>query len=242
MSEIVAAMSNGKSLIQAVKAGYDVATEARAILALRAFAAEAGETEASATRAIADMAASPQQAQVLRKVVREILFGTETIALAALAKLAARLKKDPSDFAAASAAYSVDGLANSNALLFLMLLSAGENAMERLEEPPLWRLDIARNFTAEFESGLSLIGLRQRAVLLTTALNLRRAGLLAEPGRVGLMDAQHTEVFFLVSAETHYLYSLLWAAAQVAERDVFMGMPWLLNPDDAADQTPARPL
>src|SRR5690606_19565748 len=60
--------------------------------------------------------------RVLRHVCRDVLFGTETISLAALALVASAAAANPGDLFLPRAAHAIDGLADEDAIVFLAML------------------------------------------------------------------------------------------------------------------------
>lgn len=174
----------------------------------------------AASQKIAILASRPEGETLLTHAIREILFGTESVSLAALALLASREVRGFDRFHQA-AARAVRDLSNQDAIVFLRLLAAKQQMLVRHEG---WRLasflelDCLEN--AEWRAVVDIFATDQEQLVASVA-ELTRRRLLMPDTVTGRLGADKPRAFVGFTATSLRYYELLYRSLEIAEDGLF---------------------
>jgi hypothetical protein len=154
--------------------------------------------------------------KILRHVVREIFFGTETISLATLALLASNAAREPSTTFFARAARGIDGLSNEDAIVFLLLLGKSDGISVLREWRPACFLNLAEVRSERWAQASALAGIDEHVVIASLEELTRRRFFLPDTAKSRLGGGGVSLYFGFFEDSLRY-YALLSRGLEIAE-------------------------
>lgn len=202
---------------------YQGLSEERARRFVSWLSSESAAQQMNAAEALTRLLQDVDGERMVRHICRDVLFGTESISLAALAILASEASNGEHDPFRTRAAAAVDGLQNEDAVIFLGLMQHIGDFTVIKEWLPVCHFDVSdlqgKSHWLELET---LFGLGAREVY--SGINELTQRRLFMPdtarGRLGGVDDVAPSAF-LLSPETARFFRLLGRALEIAEPDVF---------------------
>lgn len=198
-------------------------TEERTRRFVNWLASASAKEQLTAEEALVKLLSDSDGERVLRHVCRDVLFGTETISLAALALVASAAGSRTHDPFWSRAASAVDGLRNEDALTFIALLRHLGDFTVRKEWMPICHFDVSnlrgKAHWAELET---LYSLGPREIYSGIAELVQRRFFMPDKGRgrLGGVDDVAPTAFFL-SPDTARYYRLLGRALEISSPEAF---------------------
>lgn len=198
-----------------IKTSYDKVQRRRLHRYLKQLGENSGLDREIASRAVAEFADSPKGRRLLMTTMEDLLFGTEDIVLAALARLAARQLADPNDTFPGTAGRAIRDLLDNEIILFLLLLSAAD-CLTNLDGKPYQVYSCSLETVCERVSDVGKLGFDQSGVVSVINAMVTRRILLPDLalGRVG--GGPPGIIFGLSTASWEY-YQVLYDAALSAD-------------------------
>ncbi|MBK8994124.1 MAG: hypothetical protein IPM35_00020 [Myxococcales bacterium] len=178
------------------------------------------ERTVPAERVISDLLHQPHGERILRHVVRDVFFGTETVSLAALAFIAAQASLRAEDEFLPRAARAVDGLANDDAAFFLCLMSQPTGVSVLAEERPVCVFSPSSIHEAAWEAQRTVCGFSENQAIASIAELTRRRLFLPDTAGARLGGGKAFVCFGVIDDSLRF-YDLLYRALRVAETEVF---------------------
>lgn len=205
---------------------------------------ELDERQATAETAINALLVSTNGQRILRHVCRDVLFGTESISLAAMALISSRASAQADNPFWYRAAAAIDGLQNEDALVFLALLQYIEDFYVGRENwLPTFHFDTVKLTEPHWDELKTVCGLGEREIYGGLVEVTRRRLLLADVsrGRAASVNEVAPLVAFLTADTSHY-FQLLGRALEIAEPDLYTLLAPLKTSivDAMCDETPRQ--
>lgn len=180
------------------------------------------ERQVTAELAIRDLVNHPKGEAILRCVAREVVFGTETISLAALALIASEATVYPEDQFYSRAARTLEGMPNDDILAFLSLLRNLEDLHIHFEWRPVASIDLKCIRGDRWRDISAVLGIGEEEVHAGITSAIRRGLVLADEGGGRLAgDDEYAVTIFLFAHNTWRYFQLLAKAVEIAEPAAF---------------------
>jgi hypothetical protein len=180
-----------------------------------------------------------KDAEILTALIRECLFGSQNVVLAALAIVTGhRSRKANDDPFWASAVRSLQDLSDADAFLFLRIVQR-QVALSGTIEPRVYlrtwchtsHVDTQSIRSASWNIERDLIGIGAHDLIASVDGIVGRRMFVADTGgRMGDINSEY-KIFFGISTTTLRFYELLHAATLLADRSMFDALE-LLDPKD----------
>jgi hypothetical protein len=175
-----------------------------------------------AESALGSMLSAEGSRTLLLTVVRDILFGSERISLAALALLASRLLSE-TPTKVDLAARAIDGMSDLFASTFISLLNKLESMLRLTSK---WRvffqLEVSGVNDAQWQFEREMLGLDAELMVLAVEDLIRRGLLLPDSTGRGAAD----RICFGLRTRTLWYYELLYRAAHLADPTIVDASGW----------------
>lgn len=188
----------------------------------------------SAVDALNNLVREPDGEKILRHVIREIFFGTETVSLATLAVVASQAAREPKNSFLMRAARGIDGLSNEDAIVFLLLLGKSGGISVHREWRPACFLDLAEVRTERWVQALTLVGIDEHVVVAALQELTRRRFFLPDTV-TSRLSGDGVSLYFGFFEDSLRYYSLLREGLAIAEPVLFREFG--LNTTEEAEET-----
>ncbi len=208
----------------------------------------ASETEDKQVRAevvLGTLLKSKNGTRILRHVCRDVLFGTDTISVAALALITSQASLVQGDAFYTRAAAALDGIANEDVLVFLCFLNHLEDAsVSRQKWRTFCHFDLKVLDRTHWMELKHIFGIGHEQVYCALSECVNRRLFLPDtgPGRLGGHD-DYVPIHLFFSDDTARYFTLLARATEVAEPDCYRHLaPLNSNIVEAACRTAEPPV
>jgi hypothetical protein len=188
------------------------------------------EKSVDAATAMTRLVQAKDGEKILRHVVREIFWGTETVSLAGLALLASRAGRHPEDSFFARAARAIDGLSNADAAVFLFLMSNPLGVSVHQEWRPACFFPLSTIQSETWAPVRTVLGVDEEQMVTGISELVQRRIFLpdASSGRLG---GEEVTIFFGFSRDSLRFYELLHRSFELAEPVIQQGLGLFRPPE-----------